>query len=96
MKTLVLLSALMLSGCGLVNPETSFSITVESEEEFFRCWTDNATGQIAGSVVIRIDNVKDVKVNGKSVEWCYSEIDGVEQLLFAPVKIGDTYKVILK
>jgi len=86
----------MLSGCGLMNPEASFSITVESENEFYRCWTDNATGQIVGSVVIRIDNVKDVKVNGKSVEWCYAEIDGVEQLFFAPVKIGDTYKVFLK
>ena len=96
MKALILLSALMMSGCGLMNPEASFSITVESENEFYRCWTDNATGETVGSIVIRIDNVKDVKVNDKDIEWFYHEVDGVEQLFFAPVKIGDTYKVILK
>ena len=40
--------------------------------------------------------MKDVKVNDKDIEWFYNEIDGVEQLFFAPVAIGDTYKVILK
>jgi len=94
MKTLILLSVLMMSGCGIANPQSEITGSVESVNEFYRSWDDN--GEMVGSVILLATEVKKVFVNDSPVKWNYTAIAGKQYVLISPVRIGDFYKVILK
>ena len=92
MKTLILLSALMLSGCGIVNPQSEITGSVESVNEFYRSWDDN--GEMVGSVIVLAAEVKKVFVNDSPVKWNYTNIAGKQYVIISPVRIGDFYRIV--
>jgi len=92
MKTLILLSALMLSGCGIANPQSEITGSVESVTEFYRSWDDN--GEMVGSVIVLATEVKKVFVNDGPVKWNYTNIAGKQYVLISPVRIGDFYRIV--
>ena len=50
MKTLILLSVLILSGCGIANPQSEITGSVESVNEFYRSWEQD--GETIGSIIV--------------------------------------------
>lgn len=92
MKTLILLSALMLSGCGIANPQSEITGSVESVNEFYQSWEQD--GETIGSVIVLATEVKKVFVNDSQVKWNYTNIAGKQYVLISPVKIDDFYRIV--
>jgi starvation-inducible outer membrane lipoprotein len=92
MKTLILLSALMLSGCGIANPQSEITGNIESVNDFYRSWDDN--GEMVGSVIVLATEVKKIFVNDSPVKWNYTNIAGKQYVFISPVRIGDFYRIV--
>jgi len=92
MKTLILLSALMLSGCGIANPQSEITGSIESASDFYRSWEQD--GETIGSVIVLATEVKKIFVNDVLVEWSYTNIAGKQYVFISPVRIGDFYRIV--
>ncbi|MFA7114933.1 MAG: hypothetical protein WC214_05675 [Candidatus Omnitrophota bacterium] len=92
MKIIILLSALMLSGCGIANPQSEITGSVESASDFYRSWEQD--GETIGSVIVLATEVKKVFINDSPVKWSYTNIAGKQYVFISPVKIGDFYRIV--
>ena len=92
MKTIILLSALMLSGCGVANPQSEITGSVESVNEFYRSWEQD--GETIGSIIVSTTEAKEVFINDSPVEWSYTNIAGKQHVFISPVRIWDFYKIV--
>lgn len=92
MKTLILLSALMLSGCGIANPQPEITGRIDSVNDFYRSWEQD--GETVGSIIVSVVETKAVFINDIPVEWNYTNIAGKQYVLISPVKIDDFYRIV--